>query len=130
MADNLPIKDGAGASKSIATKELSSGLHLTKQLQVDQAGAPVNPATQPTLEAVLAAVAGLAPASGAIAVTPSDATVLANVRSIYVGNGGNVVATIGGTDFTFTNVADGTTLPIRATKIKAATTATNIVALT
>lgn len=85
-------------------------------------------ATEATLEAVLAALQAIAPAGTHAAVTPSDSTVLTGVRSIYVGGGGNVVATVGGADVTYTAVPDGTTLIIKATKIKLATTATNIVA--
>lgn len=87
------------------------------------------PATEAKQDALVSALNLLAPASGAIAVTPSDTTTLANVRSLKIGGAGTVVATIGGNDFTFTCSA-GEMLPIRATKVKAASTATNIVALT
>lgn len=70
------------------------------------------------------------PAANAAAVVASDATVFdPPSRSIYVGTGGSVVATIGGSDVTFTNVPDGSILPIVATKVKAATTASDIVRL-
>ena len=70
-----------------------------------------------------------ASASNAQAVTPSDVTVLENCRALYVGTGGDVVATVGGQDVTFVNVPDGTWLPVMATKVKAATTASDIVRL-
>lgn len=69
------------------------------------------------------------PAGGAAAVTKSDTTALAGVRALYVGGGGDILATVGGVDVTFVGVPTGTILPIQATKVKAATTATNIVAL-
>ena len=87
------------------------------------------PATEAKQDAIIAALALLAPAGGAIQVTKSDDTVLTGVRSIKVGGAGTVVATIGGADFTFT-CSDGEVLPVRATKVKLASTATNIVALT
>lgn len=90
---------------------------------------PTDRATEATLESVRDAILAVAPASSCVAVTPSDSTVLAGVRSIYVGTGGTVVATVGGSDVTFANVPDGTTLPIKATKIKAASSASSIVAL-
>jgi hypothetical protein len=85
-------------------------------------------ATEATLEAVLEALLDVAPASSAAAVTPSDVTVLVGVRALQIGTGGTVIATVGGVDATFT-CADGDILPIKATKVKAASTASNIVAL-
>jgi len=71
-----------------------------------------------------------APATRAVAVTPSDSTVLDTTRALYVGGAGTVVVDMldSGTNITFA-VAAGTLLPIRVTKVKAATTATGIVAL-
>ena len=77
-----------------------------------------------------------APATGAVAVTPSDSTVLA-CRALYVGGGGNVAVELGGTatsprsgtTITFTNVPSGTILPVSCYRVMAATTATSIVAL-
>lgn len=69
-------------------------------------------------------------AANAAAVVKSDATVFAPAsRAVYVGTGGDVVATIGGTDVTFKNVPNAALLPIAATKIKAATTAADMVRL-
>lgn len=63
------------------------------------------------------------------AVTPSDSTVLSGVRAIYVGGAGTIVVTpASGADVTFTVPAGGTLL-ISPTKVKAASTATGIVAL-
>lgn len=72
-----------------------------------------------------------APADKAEAITPNDGADLAyTTRGIYVGGAGNIVATVGGTDVTFTAAQAGTVLPIRATRIKATgTTATALVGL-
>jgi len=72
------------------------------------------------------------PAIHAAAVTPSDSTSLDPIpRALYVGGAGDVVVdTLGGeTAVTFKAVPVGTVLPIRAIKVKAATTATYIVAI-
>lgn len=72
------------------------------------------------------------PAPRATAVTPSDTTVLAPTRGLWVGGVGNVAVLPAGQDtpVTFTAVAAGTFLPITVTKVMATnTTATNIVAL-
>lgn len=68
---------------------------------------------------------------GGVAVTPSDATVLAPTRGIYVGVAGNVaVKLLNGTTVTFTAMASGIIHPIRATQVlSTGTTATNIVAV-
>jgi len=69
------------------------------------------------------------PASDAFAITKSDSTVIA-ARALYVGTAGDVVVTTrGGTDVTFKNVPAGSILPVRATKVKVATTAADIVGL-
>ena len=66
------------------------------------------------------------------AVTPSDTTVLVGVRALYIGSttGGTdlVLTDQAGVDTTFTAVA-GMVLKVSPTKVKAATTATDIVAL-
>ncbi len=71
------------------------------------------------------------PASGVIAVTPSDSTVLANVQRLYIGGAGNVAVTMkDGSTATFTAPPVGTILPIQCTKVMATgTTATLILAL-
>ena len=70
------------------------------------------------------------PGANALAVTPSDSTVLANVRGLYVGGTGDVAVTmLGGAAVTFATVPAGTVLPIRVSHVMAATTATNIVAI-
>lgn len=73
----------------------------------------------------------LTSASGAIAITKSDSTVLSPTpRAIYVGGAGDLAVTmIDGTTVTFSGVPAGTTLPIRCSKVMAATTATNILGL-
>jgi hypothetical protein len=73
------------------------------------------------------------PATGCVAVTPSDTTVL-DCRALFVGGAGNVaIATRDrptATAVTFTGVLAGSILPVAAYKVMATnTTATNIVAL-
>lgn len=68
------------------------------------------------------------PARVAVAVSPSDSTILTNVRGLYIGGSGDLVVTMDGGDVTFSSVPIGV-LPICPTKVKAATTATSILAL-
>lgn len=71
-------------------------------------------------------------AAGAVAVTPDDDNDLPRTRaSLYVGTAGNIVVVMeSGETVTFTNIQDGTFMPIRVNRVKAtSTTATNIVAL-
>lgn len=72
----------------------------------------------------------VAPGQNAVAVTPSDTTVV-GCRALYIGGAGNVVVDFqdGNSNITFSAVPVGTLLPIAALKVKAATTATLIVAL-
>lgn len=72
------------------------------------------------------------PADRVAAVTPSDATDLTGVRALYVGGAGDlVVRMINAPDSTVTisTVSAGSLLPIRVTRVMAATTATAITAL-
>lgn len=71
-----------------------------------------------------------APAYNAAAVTKSDATVLPTTRALYIGVAGDVVVTMAGgaTPITFKAAPVGI-LPIQVTKVLAATTATDILAL-
>ena len=72
----------------------------------------------------------LFPALKLTAVTPSDATVLVGVRALWVGGAGNVsVIACNDTAAVTLTVPAGTLLPIFASKVMAATTATNIVAM-
>lgn len=72
----------------------------------------------------------ISPAASATAVTKSDTTELVDVRALYVGGTGDVVIKpVTGPSVTFTAVPGGTILPVRCTKVLAATTATAIVAL-
>lgn len=65
----------------------------------------------------------------AFAVTASDSTAIA-ADALYIGVGGTVVVeTHKGTSVTFANVPGGSILPVKCGKVKAATTATNIVGL-
>lgn len=71
------------------------------------------------------------PAQLAASVTPAD-TDLPNVaRGLYVGGAGDVVVYMVGstTEVTFAGVTAGSILPIRVSQVRAATSATNIVAL-
>jgi hypothetical protein len=69
-------------------------------------------------------------ATDALAITPSDSTIV-NVDAIYVGTTGNVaVTTLKGTVITFTSVPAGAVLPIKSTKIMSTnTTASNLIGL-
>lgn len=73
------------------------------------------------------------PCFSAVAVTPSD-TIEISCRALYIGTGGTVsVQTLGydgvSNTVSFTNVPNGSLLPIRVTKVLAETTASDIVAL-
>lgn len=74
-------------------------------------------------------------AHDALAVTPSDSTVLPITRALYVGTGGTVVvvmaeAATASTTSTFTNVANGSVLPVQVSKVySTGTTASSILAL-
>jgi hypothetical protein len=72
------------------------------------------------------------PASHGFAVTPHDTNVLSETtRALYVGSAGTLaVVMASGASFTFTGVASGTVLPVRATKVMATgTSATEILGL-
>ena len=71
------------------------------------------------------------PASKVAAVTPSDDTDLTGTRGLYIGGDGDVLIRTIFTDstVTFAAVPAGSILPVQATRVMAATTATNIVAL-
>lgn len=72
------------------------------------------------------------PASHGFAVTPNDATDVAEItRALYIGSGGALAVVLhSGAEATLQNVASGTLLPLRARRVKATgTTATGIVGL-
>ena len=71
------------------------------------------------------------PYKKAAAVTPSDSTVLAATRGLYVGSAGALkVTTKSGDDVTFGAVTAGALLPLSVTKVfSTGTAASNIVAL-
>jgi hypothetical protein len=72
------------------------------------------------------------PADRVAAVTPSDATDLTGVRGLYVGGSGDLAVRMvnnPSTTVTIASVAAGTILPLRVTRVMAATTATDITAL-
>ncbi|MCP8881907.1 hypothetical protein NIM87_00130 [Devosia sp. XJ19-1] len=72
-----------------------------------------------------------APATRATAITPHDANDLAFVtRAIYVGGAGDLsVIMRAGDTVTFSDVPAGTLLPIRVSRVLAATSATDVVGL-
>ena len=67
----------------------------------------------------------------AVAITPSDATVLRPTRGIYVGTGGNIAVQMAlGNTVTLVGVLGGSILPIQVVKVLSTnTTASNMVAL-
>lgn len=69
-------------------------------------------------------------AHSALAVTPSDSTILPTTRALYVGVTGNLSVVMADDENTvlFSNVPVGI-FPIQVMKVLAATTATDIVAL-
>jgi hypothetical protein len=71
------------------------------------------------------------PAPVAKAVTPNDTTTIGGCRGLYVGGAGNLTLDFadGTTNVLFSGVPAGTVLPIAPLRVKAATTATGIVAL-
>ena len=74
----------------------------------------------------------ITPIEAGFAVTPHDTNALSAVtRAIYVGTGGDVkVQTVGGNDLTFSNVADGSLIPIRIDMVySTGTTASDILGL-
>jgi len=74
----------------------------------------------------------MAPADDGFAITPNDGADLTRTpRSIYVGGAGNIaLITSKGTTVTFTGLAAGSVLPIRANRVLATgTTATNLIGL-
>jgi hypothetical protein len=70
------------------------------------------------------------PGKFAVAVVPSDATVLDPTRALWIGGTGNLSVVMAGDGATvvFSNVPVGI-FPIQVTKVLAATTATSIVAM-
>lgn len=76
--------------------------------------------------------ADTAPAMEAAAVTPSNSADLPNgiCRALYIGTGGDlVVDTYGNSSITFTGVLGGTILPLQIKRVRATSTAANMVAL-
>lgn len=71
------------------------------------------------------------PAYGGVVITPDDDTDLTIwSRAVFVGGAGDLVVTMAdGIDLTFAGLSGGTFLPIRVSRVKEATTATNIVVL-
>lgn len=71
------------------------------------------------------------PATSAFAVVPADADLQAVTRALYIGTGGDLVVTLAddGAPVLLAAVQSGTLLPIRAKRVGADTTATDIVAL-
>jgi hypothetical protein len=72
----------------------------------------------------------VSPYRRAVAVTPSDATVLQKTRALWVGGAGNISVRIDGATVLFSGVPAGTRLEFEVDQVRATnTTATLIVAL-
>jgi hypothetical protein len=73
----------------------------------------------------------IGPAATAKAVTPNDTTTIGGCRGLYIGGAGNLTLDFadGSNNVVFTAVPVGTLLPVAPLRVKAATTATLIVAL-
>jgi len=72
------------------------------------------------------------PADRIVAVTASDSTDLTGARGLLVGGAGDLAVRMindPSTTVTITGVVAGAILPLRVTRVMAATTATNITAL-
>lgn len=72
------------------------------------------------------------PATHAFSITPADATDLSEItRAIYIGGAGNLTVVLqSDAEVTFTGLATGTVLPLRARQISATgTTATAILGM-
>lgn len=76
------------------------------------------------------------PAGEAVEVTPADTDLAKYTRALYIGGTGDVAVIMahenvadGTTVVTFKGVLAGSILPIRVSQVRAATTATDIVAL-
>jgi hypothetical protein len=71
------------------------------------------------------------PGTTARAVTPSDSTTIGGCRALWIGGAGNLTLDFadGTTNVVITGVNAGQLIPIGPLRVKAATTATNIVAI-
>lgn len=70
------------------------------------------------------------PSGNAAAITANDTTVIPDLRSIYVGTGGNLQVKFNGTTVLFKNVPSGAILPIAPTIVMSTnTTAADLVGL-
>lgn len=78
---------------------------------------------------VESAVAATGPTFDGAAVAKSDSTLLVGVRALWVGGAGDLTLTVRTGDIVIKAVPAGTLLPIGPSKVKNATTATDIVAL-
>jgi hypothetical protein len=122
-----PASEASGSPADFITISVDS----YGRLILSPAGAAASGlALESTQSAQAANVAKLPSAGNHAAVAKSDATVLVGVLALYVGTGGDVVVTdAGAVDCTYKNVPSGTTLMVQAVKVKAATTASDIVAM-
>jgi hypothetical protein len=70
------------------------------------------------------------PADVIVAITPNDSTDLTGVRGVYIGGTGNLAVRMinaPSTTVTIENLPVGTILPIRITRVMAATTASALI---
>ena len=111
---------------SLGAKTGAASLSIVPASDAGLATAAAQTTAQASFTAIAASAAAVEPFSTGGSVTPSDATVLSGVRGLWVGGAGNLTVTTAGGDVVLNGVPAGTLIPVKATKVKAATTATNI----
>lgn len=139
-ATSLPLPVGAATATGVAAvvTAIQTAMAATQPVSATTLPLPVGAATAAAQASILAAVdemealiAKVTPSSDPRPVVPHATNALPVVaKSLYVGGFGNVTlrAEGGSSDITFFNVPDGAILNVRATHVRATTTATNIVA--
>src|SRR4051794_39083038 len=99
----MNVKDAAGATvaveKPLAPGRAAAAVSRPIALATEDKAALDQLHTD--LTATIAALAALKYASDAVAIAPSDSTVMSNIRALWIGAGGTVVATLNGVDYTF-----------------------------
>lgn len=71
------------------------------------------------------------PARNAVAITPADADLADYPAALFIGTTGNVTVDLvdSGSNITFKNVPSGSILPISVKRVRAATTAADIIGI-